>query len=203
MAELSDLGRRLIDTAMAHDEPPSVDQSWGTLVSRITGEAAHEPMPPATAPVRSIAVAAHRRSRGIPAVAAALVVAAIVWWRLRPDPSSPVVDPPAPPVPAPVVAVAPTKPAVAPEPPLEQLLVDAEAALAAGDPSRALALLRRHAERAAIDPHATRRIALRVLALCAAGERAQARDEGHAFLASHPDSPWSDAVRRSCAATEG
>lgn len=203
MAELSDLGRRLIDTAMAHDEPPSVDQSWSTLESRITDELAHQPAPPLTAPAQPSAPPAPRRSRGILAVAAAIVVAAIVWWRLRPEPSAPVVDSRELAMPAPVVAVAPAKPAVAPEPPLEQLLVDAEAAIAAGDPSRALALLRRHAERAAIDPQATRRIALRVLALCAAGERQRARDEGHAFLAAHPDSPWSDEVRRSCAATEG
>jgi len=188
---------------MANDEPPPVDESWGTLVSRLTEEA-----PRGDLPLRDAGVVPTRAStrRWIPiALVVSALTAVVLLWRWPPDRVQPAVttaDDPKPPA----AAVAPAKaarPAEAPpvQPPLEQLLVEAEAALTAGDPDRAMALLQSHAERAPIHAQATQRMALRVLVLCAQGKHEQARDEGKAFLAAHRQSQWSDAVRRSCAAS--
>jgi hypothetical protein len=205
MAELSEIGRKLIDQAMDRDEPPPADESWGTLVSRLTEEA-----PRGALPVDDLTIAdpepASRKSWIWTVVVASVVVTGlIVWWFSIEQPEPPVVEPSQPDRPA--IAVEPAKAdppekAAPQEPPLEQLLIDAEAALQADDPDLAMALLQSHAERAAIHPQATRRMALRVLVLCAQDEQDQARDEARAFLAAHPRTPWSDAVHRSCAGTD-
>lgn len=199
MAELSDLGRKLIDTAMAHDEPPPVDDSWGAMVSRLTDEASRASPPLASELAQAPSSTSRARWIAIAiAIAGALVLA---WaWTALPEPK-----PAATPTPGPLAmpsATTPQLPAKAEvvEPPLERLLSDAEAALANGDSARAMALLQRHAERAAIHPDAPRRMALRVLVLCKQDEREQARDEAKAFLAAHGQSQWRDLLRRSCVA---
>ena len=203
MAELSEIGRKLIDEAMERDEPPPADESWGTLVSRLTEEA-----PRGVLPIEKSVVEEPTSSRSWIWIVLAISVAiasVIVWWFSREQPEPRVIEPNQPDRPAIVLEPAkaePAKKAAPAEPPLEQLLTDAEAALKAGDPDRAMALLQSHAERAAIHPQATRRMALRVLVLCAQDEHSQARDEAKAFLAAHPRAPWSDAVRRSCAGTD-
>jgi hypothetical protein len=200
--ELSRIGRKLIDEAMERDEPPPTDESWGTLVSRLTAEAPREVSSETPSPE---AIDRPRRgTRGI-AIAAVVVLAAIAawWWWSRPE-AKPVAQEP---TRAEAPAIVAEPPAVtrpdrdAPdEPPVEPLIAEAEAALAAGDPDRALALLQRHAERAPVHPQAQQRMALRVLVLCAQGEDEQARAEARAFLAAHADSQFAADVRRSCAA---
>jgi len=81
-----------------------------------------------------------------------------------------------------------------------ELLREADEAVKAGDPTRALALLDRHA---ASYPNAIlteEREAERVVVLCALGRSAEARAAGAAFLASHPRSPMTARVRASCGA---
>ncbi len=195
MAELSRKGRRLIDIAMANDEPPSVDDSWGTLVSRLTMEAPRgaAPSEPTGARGRVLVV--------VVAVAAFVVTGGAWWWSqwrvpaVEREVEAPTASPP---IERPRRA-ADTK-GSATGLAVRELLPAAEAALAADDPDRAMALLQEHAARAPTDHAAPHRMALRVLVLCAKGERAQARDEASAFLVAHHDSQWSDAVRASCAA---
>lgn len=200
MAELSELGRKIIDTAMAHDEPPPVDDSWGAMVSRLTDEASRASLPAQSEVAHHSSTPPRGRWIAVAiAIAGALV---LVWaWNALRQPkiasmpeSAQLAVPPA--------ATTPTLPAKAPpaEPPLDRLLTDAEAALAGGDSARAMALLQRHAERAAIHPDAPRRMALRVLVLCAQNERDRARDEAKAFLAAHGHSQWRDMLRQSCVA---
>lgn len=203
MAELSDKGRKLIDAAMEHDEPPGVDDSWGTLVSRLTAEA-----PRGMADVPEPATQQRGRADARPwiwivaSVAAAVAIGVV--WQLSTETPKPATTPSAKIEPKPITMAPPklTRPAelVPVEPPTDQLLVDAEAALKAGDPDRAMTMLQRHAERAATDPRAPQRMALRVLVLCAQGNREQASSEAKAFLAVHGQTQWGDAVRRSCIA---
>ena len=200
MDELSRIGRKLIDEAMERDEPPPTDESWGTLVSRLTAEAPREVSSETPSPE---AIDRPRGSARWSAIAAVVVLAAIAgwWWWSRPEPKPAVVEP----AKAPAIAVTP--PAVTPpdrhtpdEPPVEPLIAEAEAALAAGDPDRAMALLERHAERAPVHAQAQQRMALRILVLCAQRKDEEARAEARAFLAAHADSQWAADVRRSCAA---
>jgi hypothetical protein len=104
--------------------------------------------------------------------------------------------------PAEVASVRANLPASAPaESRLEQevhLLRDADRAVKAGDPERALVLLDRHAT---AFPHSTlepERMAERVFALCRAGRIAQARAEAATFLTAHPEGPLALRVRSSC-----
>lgn len=195
MAELSGKGRKLIDIAMANDEPPSVDASWGTLVSRLTMEAPRDAVP---------IEPSSRRNRVLVlvlVVSTIMGLGAVWWWSQR---RVPVVDDRVAEKAPPEVLLGAGSPrgtrAKGPAPAMDvrELLPAAEAALAAKDPDRAMALLQAHAERAPTDPAAPHRMALRVLALCAKGDLAQARDEATAFLAAHGESQWGDAVRRSC-----
>ncbi len=200
MDELSEAARKLVDAAMEHDEPPPVDESWGTIVSRLTAEAPRE-VPDATPSQREPETQRTSSSWIVLAATVLLLGAGAWWWWNRPEP---VVASPEPSDPQ-TVAAAPSDPATprARTPPssssVEHLVADAEAALAAGDPDRAMALLERHAELAAIHPHAERRMALRILVLCAQGKQDAARDEARAFLGGHPDSQWAAEVRSSCA----
>lgn len=193
MADLSDKRRKLIDLAMEHDEPPSTDDSWGAMVSRLTSEG-----PQGTLPVAEPVRARTSRSWIAIAIAVALALVLVVIWAA----SDPVVVADRSPAKAATPQLPPPAkaPAVkaAPEPAPDRLLVDAEAALEAGDPDRAMTLLKRHAEIAATDPRAPQRMALRVLALCAKGEQERARDEAKAFLAAHAQSEWAARVRASC-----
>lgn len=200
MAELSEKGRKLIDVAMANDEPSRAEESWGALVTRLTGEGARATMPSPAPSTR------RRRRAGILvgigiAVALAIVLVLVAVWTSDCTPRERAVDGGRTPTTPPTVEARPGKSATAqpPSPPPDQLLAEAEAALAAGDPDRAMTLLQRHAELAATDARAPQRMALRVLVLCAQGQREQARDEATAFLATHGRSEWSDRVRRSCA----
>lgn len=200
MAELSELGRKIIDTAMAHDDPPPVDDSWGAMVSRLTDEASRASLPAESAAAHASSATPRARWLAIAIAIAGALVLVWAWSALRrpkPAPS----PKPAQLAAAPTVTTPPVPATLPPtEPPLERLLADAEAALASGDSARAMALLQRHAERAAIHPDAPRRMALRVLVLCAQDEREQAHDEAKALLAAHAQSQWRDLLRRSCVA---
>lgn len=199
MADLSAKGRKLIDLAMANDEPPPVDGSWGMIVSRLTIEATGEVLSQSAAPTAM-------RPRSVVLVLATVVAIVVAWWwSQRPEPAALGEAQPSAIDPAPRTATAssvPDAPApiVAHELPVRELLPAAEAALAAADPDRAMALLQQHAARAPTDSAAPHRMALRVSVLCAKGDRERARDEAKAFLAAHRDSQWSESVRRSCAA---
>lgn len=81
-----------------------------------------------------------------------------------------------------------------------ELLREAHAASRRGDARAALALLDEHARRFPRGMLTSERSGLRVLALCDAGEVAQARTEASRFLASSPPSGLAERVRRSCAA---
>lgn len=193
MAELSEKGRKLIDVAMVHDEPPATDDSWGALVSRLTAEVPRETLP--------LSASSPRSTRSATAIAIALVLTILAVWAWSPATTEPREAVERGPASAPQLEpIGPAKIRSAPpQPPADQLLVDAEAALGAGDPARAMALLLRHAEIAATDASAPQRMALRVLVLCAQNQREQAHDEATAFLSAHPESQWSERVRRSCA----
>ena len=83
------------------------------------------------------------------------------------------------------------------------LLQEARDALRRDDPPSALAALRRYDDAfrsGVLRPEAA---ALRVFALCDAGEGTQARAHGTAFLKRWPRSPLADRVRLSCALEKG
>lgn len=87
------------------------------------------------------------------------------------------------------------------EPPIPselELIDGALSSLRQHDPKRSLSLLAQHAE---LYPHgmlATERRGLRVLALCAGGNRAQAARERATFLSTSAHTPMAERVRRSC-----
>jgi RNA polymerase sigma-70 factor (ECF subfamily) len=80
-----------------------------------------------------------------------------------------------------------------------QLLRDADAALRANEPARALALLDRHAASFPNGLLVEERTAERVVVLCALGRTDEARDLASKFLADHRRSPLAERVRASCA----
>jgi len=79
------------------------------------------------------------------------------------------------------------------------LLRSAHAALSHGEPATALTRLDDHAARFPHGALSEDRSATRVHALCAAGRATEARAAAAAFVAAHPRSALSPAVRRSCA----
>jgi len=95
-------------------------------------------------------------------------------------------------------APAPTTDALAEE---TRLLRDANAATRAGDAARALALLDEHAQRHPGGVLSEERDAERVLALCAAGQVAEAKRAATSFLHARPRSPLAGRVRGSCGGT--
>lgn len=199
MAELSELARRLIDTAVARDEPPPVEQGWDTIVTRLSAEAA-----PAQR-IDEVAIAAPRRAPRprawwLVGVLAAVAAGGGWWWSSTARPTAPTSAATAassPAVPRAAVVPAPT-PAEPPAIPPAQLLREAEAALREGAAARALVLLQQHAEQAPLDPEAPQRMALRVLALCRTAQTQQARDEARALLAAHPQPRWRATLRGAC-----
>jgi hypothetical protein len=201
--ELSKDARRLIDTAMTDDEPPSPDASWGALVVRLTGET---PQAFRDAAHAGAATPKPRSSGRWIALCVVIAIAGLGGWalvrRTREESVSVPASAPVPARPRDRANVPPTprvaKPPATPEPALERLLPEAETALARRDSARALELLERHAERAPL-VDADRRMALRVLALCGLDRREDARAEARAFLAAHPESQWIDEVQTSCA----
>jgi hypothetical protein len=78
------------------------------------------------------------------------------------------------------------------------LLRRARAALNAGDPAAALAHLAEHSRRFPAGVLAEERDAARVLALCHAGRRDEARAQASRFLRERPSSPLAARVRESC-----
>lgn len=203
MDELSEHARKLIDTAMGKDAAPPPDASWGAFVVRMTSTQPRSEevvVEPAPKPKRA----------WWPIVVGVVVIAVVAVWFLTPvgspkvEPSVPSTTTPGKPVrdEAPVPSTGRPRPdtakAAAPEPEVATLIRDAEAALAAKDPARALALLETHAERAPL-ADAERRMSLRVLVLCALDRADAAKAEARAFLDTHPRSRWADDVRRSCA----
>jgi len=132
----------------------------------------------------------------------------------KPHPASPVVTPPAPPPPPPIPAPIAAPPVVraaepiAPQPALppppstleeeQRLLRDADDALKAGAPDRALALLSDLATRFPDSALGHERAAERIFALCSAGRRDEAKQATAAFLSSEPTGPLALRVRASC-----
>ncbi|WP_434424668.1 hypothetical protein [Nannocystis pusilla] len=78
------------------------------------------------------------------------------------------------------------------------LLQEAQAALRGGQPAAALRLLERHAQEFAAGSMTEERQALRVLALCAAGEVGRGADEAAVFLGAHPRSTYAARVNAAC-----
>jgi hypothetical protein len=135
--------------------------------------------------------------------------------RAVPEPEPPPL-PPAAPAPAPVRALAPTpargpirpRPrataASASAPPSAgaatladevRLLEEAQRALAAGDPARALRVCDRYQAVFAAGKLAPEETILRVRALLARGERQRAVSLAQAFVSAHPDSPYAARIR--------
>lgn len=207
MDDLSEEARRLIDTAMGEDEEPPPDASWGAFVVHMTGMQPRSEEVIVTAPPKA-------PTRRWPALVIVVAIAAAVGvWLVRRTPDddaqgkarapTPTKTSPPPRTRESTAVPPPRKDAVeAPDerPPIESLIGDAQAALAANDPARALALLEEHAERAPLADDAEHRMALRVLTLCALDRRDDASAEGRAFLESHPSSRWAPDVSHSCAA---
>jgi len=213
VAALSMGAQSLIAMAMADDEPPqgAEDQSWGMVISKVD-----ESRPPE--PVRLHAQpATPTSSRWIGAVmlgAALAVVVGLGWWVVQsgppPQPKPPASAPAhgkqhAPPD-APSADAAPRTPAAAapagPARSTAHLLDDAEAALGAGNPARALELLEQHAAQAPVDPELQRRLALRIRTLCALDRVDDAKSEAAAFLERHSTSSFVADVRASCGASK-
>jgi RNA polymerase sigma-70 factor (ECF subfamily) len=78
------------------------------------------------------------------------------------------------------------------------LLSEAQKALSAGQPERALQFLDEHARTFPRGTLAEERTAARIVALCKLGRVAKARSEAAAFLQRLPDSPLSERVRAAC-----
>ena len=78
------------------------------------------------------------------------------------------------------------------------LLRRANAALASGDPTTALALVSDHARRFPGGSLSQEREGARAVALCAAGRRSEGAAAAEAFLASSPRSPLAERVRVAC-----
>ena len=201
MDQLSEDARKLIDTAMGKDAAPAPDESWGAFVEHMTSTQAR------SAEI-AVAQAPKSRPRWWPALAVVVVLSSLAAWWLARDRPAPVAAPAPSRVPA---ASEPAIEAIAPPPRADpsnrpnavaassaHLIPEAEAALAADEPERALALLEQHAERAPLED-ADQRMALRIQVLCALGREDNARAEGRAFLDTHPKSKWAADVRRSCA----
>ena len=80
------------------------------------------------------------------------------------------------------------------------LLRRASTALTQGAPERALAAMREHARRFPDSALDDLRTALRIEALCAMGNEAQARGEAAAYESAHPQSPTLQRIRHACPA---
>jgi hypothetical protein len=80
-----------------------------------------------------------------------------------------------------------------------ELLSQAQEAMRARQPARALELLDQHAEQFPHGKLRPERLAARVLALCALGHTAEARQQAQNFLSEEPSSPLVERVRGSCA----
>jgi hypothetical protein len=78
------------------------------------------------------------------------------------------------------------------------LLRDADAALLAGHPSRALALVEEHASRFPGGVLVEEREAERIVVLCALGRAEEARARGAEFVRAAPRSPQLSRIRRAC-----
>jgi hypothetical protein len=80
-----------------------------------------------------------------------------------------------------------------------ELISQAQHALSAEAPEKALALLEQHAARFPRGQLRPERLAARVLALCSLGRIDEAKAEAERFFAEAPSSPMSSRVRDSCA----
>jgi type IV secretory pathway VirB10-like protein len=78
------------------------------------------------------------------------------------------------------------------------LLKRAKLALSGGEARRALRLLDEHAQRFSQGVLAQERQALRVVALCDAGDLARGREEAERFLQEHPRAALAERVRAAC-----
>jgi hypothetical protein len=80
-----------------------------------------------------------------------------------------------------------------------KLMNAAQAALRAGKAAQALELLTQHTERFPSGKLTTLREVTRMMALCQAGRRAEARQLAANFIAQRPDSPFVERVKTICA----
>jgi hypothetical protein len=81
------------------------------------------------------------------------------------------------------------------------LLRQADGAVKAGNPSRALALVHEHATKFPNGIMSEEREAVRIVVLCALGRIEDARAAASLFLREHPRSPLARRVRESCGGT--
>lgn len=79
-----------------------------------------------------------------------------------------------------------------------RLVRSADEALGAGDAKRAMELLGEHERRFPRGTLASERSMLGILALCAAGRAAEAREQADRFAERHPRSPLLERLRHSC-----
>ena len=79
-----------------------------------------------------------------------------------------------------------------------RLLAEAKRSLNAGDPRRALALLKQHENEFPKSALSSSRAVTRALALCAAGDVARGRGEAAALLAKEPSSPFASRLKTAC-----
>ncbi len=118
-----------------------------------------------------------------------------------PGPALVAPDPPATRPDRPTERPTPTEPTSPAEPSLAdemQRMRPAQLALAAGDPTRALALLATYLETFPDGRLHEEYLALRAIALCSAGPAPAGRTEADAFLAAHPRSIFAERVRGAC-----
>ena len=78
------------------------------------------------------------------------------------------------------------------------LLKQAKLALSRGEPKRALTLLDEHADRFPRGVLLQERQALRVVALCDAGDRTRGREAADRFSREHPKAALAERVRAAC-----
>jgi hypothetical protein len=214
MKPLDTDSRRLIDEVSAADVPAADAEAriWQTLAQRLA-----EPLPP-TAAAASQALSTPGATGLVAGIGSKWLLAALTFaalgggaaaWHatVRAPNTQPAVAPvsvrhspsaSAPTLPVPATPV-PAQPAAASSL-LEEtrLIAEAQRALNAGAPGKALALIEQHSRRFAEGDLAQERDAARVLALCALGRSGDAQRARQAFARSWPDSPLAARVRAVC-----
>lgn len=154
-------------------------------VHLLSGEGDVRPPAPALAPVVVAAVADVSPSEPDLAPSVSRVEAVPVPVAPAPEPKRRVHRP---------AAAAPDRKATPPRQVERQLLLEAQTALAAGDPAAALVALERHSREYPTGPLTEERDALEVYALAEGGDKAATRAAAHRFLHRYPNSIHRQAV---------
>lgn len=218
MKPLDPESRRLIADVLSGDHPESGVQarSWSKLAQQL-----HAPLPPTAAAAKTAFETAASAAKGGGVLAqlasvklivgvvstGALVATGSLWYASQ----GPVAAPPPQPKAASVQsqpAVQTAEPAEAPAPPSAassslseeaHLITQAQRALTAGNPAKALALVEQHWRSYGQGALAQERDAARIIALCALGRERDAREARRQFLRDWPGSALAARVRAACA----